>query len=40
MEKGMNDGQIARELGLTPKAIWSWRHNHCLPANETAGWKR
>ncbi|MBQ0038354.1 MAG: hypothetical protein KBS74_06765 [Clostridiales bacterium] len=33
-KQGMTDGQIAEKLGLTRKAIWSWRTERGLARNE------
>lgn len=39
-EAGMNDCQIAKELGCTDKAVRNWRFRRKLPANRVPGFIR
>lgn len=34
---GANDGEIAREIGVSPPTVCNWRRRNQLPANATSG---
>lgn len=35
--EGMNDAQIAREMGVNKKTVQNWRNRDCLPPNDNRG---
>ena len=39
-EKGKNDGEIARALGVRPQVVCAWRVRNQLKANTTKGGRR